>query len=229
MSVGAPSRFRAENIRNMLRHGLMTLAFCCFGAAPCRRGAPEAAGDAARAAHAVQHAGQPARADRRRPAAGAADAGPHDRVPALHAGCVARTTHPLQAEFDRLRDYLALMAIRMGPRLPSTCNCRRSSATCRCRRCCCSRWWRTPSSTGWSRRSRAAGSTVRARRDGGQPAARSDRHRRRLGGTTHGSGFGLAQVRERLATLHGIRRGRHARTRRHAAPAPHPPACLTTA
>jgi hypothetical protein len=33
MSVGAPSRFRAENIRNMLRHGLMTLAFCCFIAA----------------------------------------------------------------------------------------------------------------------------------------------------------------------------------------------------
>lgn len=27
------------------------------------------------------------------------------------------TTHPLQAEFDRLRDYLELMAIRMGPRL----------------------------------------------------------------------------------------------------------------
>ena len=27
------------------------------------------------------------------------------------------TTHPLQTEFDRLRDYLALMAVRMGPRL----------------------------------------------------------------------------------------------------------------
>lgn len=27
------------------------------------------------------------------------------------------STHPLQAEFDRLRDYLALMAVRMGPRL----------------------------------------------------------------------------------------------------------------
>jgi signal transduction histidine kinase len=29
-------------------------------------------------------------------------------------------THPLQAEFDRLRDYLELMAIRMGPRLSYT-------------------------------------------------------------------------------------------------------------
>ncbi|MDD2926694.1 histidine kinase [Rhodoferax sp.] len=27
------------------------------------------------------------------------------------------TAHPLQAEFDRLRDYLELMAVRMGPRL----------------------------------------------------------------------------------------------------------------
>jgi signal transduction histidine kinase len=32
--------------------------------------------------------------------------------------CASRTTmHPLQAEFDRLRDYLELMAVRMGPRL----------------------------------------------------------------------------------------------------------------
>jgi len=30
------------------------------------------------------------------------------------------TTHALQAEFDRLRDYLELMAIRMGPRLQYT-------------------------------------------------------------------------------------------------------------
>ncbi len=32
-------------------------------------------------------------------------------------GASRATTHPLSAEFDRLRDYLALMAIRMGPRL----------------------------------------------------------------------------------------------------------------
>ena len=32
------------------------------------------------------------------------------------------TTHPLQAEFDRLRDYLELMAVRMGPRLVFTLN-----------------------------------------------------------------------------------------------------------
>ncbi|WP_431111574.1 sensor histidine kinase [Variovorax paradoxus] len=33
MSVGALPRFRAENIRSMLRHGLITVAFCCFIAA----------------------------------------------------------------------------------------------------------------------------------------------------------------------------------------------------
>jgi LytS/YehU family sensor histidine kinase len=32
-------------------------------------------------------------------------------------GASRATMHPLQAEFDRLRDYLELMAIRMGPRL----------------------------------------------------------------------------------------------------------------
>ena len=30
------------------------------------------------------------------------------------------TMHPLQTEFDRLRDYLELMAVRMGPRLTFT-------------------------------------------------------------------------------------------------------------
>ena len=30
------------------------------------------------------------------------------------------TTHPLSAEFERLRDYLDLMAIRMGPRLAAS-------------------------------------------------------------------------------------------------------------
>jgi sensor histidine kinase YesM len=39
---------------------------------------------------------------------------------ALSASRVA--THPLQAEFDRLQDYLELMAVRMGPRLRYTLN-----------------------------------------------------------------------------------------------------------
>jgi hypothetical protein len=35
-------------------------------------------------------------------------------------GASRASTHPLQAEFDRLRDYLELMSIRMGPRLRYT-------------------------------------------------------------------------------------------------------------
>jgi len=35
-------------------------------------------------------------------------------------GASLAAAHPLQAEFDRLRDYLELMAIRMGPRLSYT-------------------------------------------------------------------------------------------------------------
>ena len=50
----------------------------------------EAAGVAARAAHAVQHAGQPARADRHRPAARAGHARPADRLPARHAQRLAQ-------------------------------------------------------------------------------------------------------------------------------------------
>lgn len=33
MSVEALPRFRAENVRGMLRHGLITVVFCCFIAA----------------------------------------------------------------------------------------------------------------------------------------------------------------------------------------------------
>ncbi len=54
--------------------------------------AANAAG-ADRAAHAVQHAGQPAGPDRRRPAARAAHAGPADPVPARHAAGFAHRAH----------------------------------------------------------------------------------------------------------------------------------------
>lgn len=33
MSVEALPRFRTENVRGMLRHGLITVVFCCFIAA----------------------------------------------------------------------------------------------------------------------------------------------------------------------------------------------------
>src|SRR6185369_5827937 len=78
------------------------------GAPPCERGTPEAAGNAARAAHAVQYAGQPARADRRRPASGAGDARSHDRLPARDA---ERFTHD---------DAQPAGRVRPAARLPGT-------------------------------------------------------------------------------------------------------------
>ncbi|MEZ5702577.1 MAG: histidine kinase [Burkholderiaceae bacterium] len=55
--------------------------------------------------------------------------------------------HTLQDEFDRLRDYLELMAVRMGPRLRYTLARPPNSANTHCRRCCCNRWWKTRSAT----------------------------------------------------------------------------------
>ena len=43
----------------------------------------------------------------------------NDYLRATLSGSLA-STHSLQAEFDRLRDYLELMAVRMGPRLHYT-------------------------------------------------------------------------------------------------------------
>ena len=50
------------------------------------------------------------------------------------------THHPLADEFDRLRDYLELMAVRMGPRLRYTLDLPDALRQVTCRRCCCSRW-----------------------------------------------------------------------------------------
>jgi hypothetical protein len=73
-------------------------------------------------------------------------------------GASRATSHPLQAEFDRLRDYLELMSMRMGPRLRYTWICRPIWPATRAAPCCCSLWSKTPSSTGWSPRSKAAAS-----------------------------------------------------------------------
>jgi CheY-like chemotaxis protein len=116
------------------------------------------------------------------------------------------TLHPLAAEFDRLRDYLALMAVRMGPRLAYALDLPDDLRACPCPRCCCSRWWKTPSSTGWTpggrrphrpcARARGQRGCVLEVRDTGVGPARAH---------PDASRFGLAQVRERLATAYGGR------------------------
>jgi signal transduction histidine kinase len=115
------------------------------------------------------------------------------------------TSHPLSAEFDRVSDYLALMAIRMGPRLqvvldlpdelrslpmpplllqPLVENCIHHGLE-----------------------PKVAGGRIElsARRDGEQLrlTVRDTGMGLSSSATTQGTGFGTEQVRERLATLYG--------------------------
>ena len=140
----------------------------CRSRTPRRGREPaEAAGIAARTAHAVQHAGQPARADRHRPAARAGHARPADRLPARHAPCLAQHAAPAGHRVRARRRLPGADGRAHGTRGCSrSCRCPTRCATWACRRCCCSRWWKTASSTGWSRRSPVAASRSMRRRDG---------------------------------------------------------------
>ena len=130
----------------------------------------------------------------------------------------------LAAEFDRLRDYLALMEVRMGARLAT-----RFDAAARARR----RAGAAVPAPAARREQHQARPRAEARRRPHRRergargrcarAARSRHRRRRGGGAVPGDGgFGLGHVRERLATLYGAGarsfdagRGRRCR-RRHA-------------
>ena len=81
------------------------------GAAPGRRAPAQAARIAAGAAHAVQHAREPARADRPGPDARPGDARPVDLVPARHAcGVACRAARP----FGRVREARRLPGADAG-------------------------------------------------------------------------------------------------------------------
>ena len=113
------------------------------------------------------------------------------------------TAHPLATEFERLQDYLALMAVRMGPRLRYTLDLPPELA-------------RLPVPTlllqplvenciqhGLEPKVEGGSISVQARRTG--PHLVLDVIDTGVGpgaADTQGSGFGLAQVRERLATAY---------------------------
>ncbi|MBU0588772.1 MAG: histidine kinase [Gammaproteobacteria bacterium] len=114
------------------------------------------------------------------------------------------TTHPLQAEFDRLRDYLELMTVRMGPRLRYTLDLPPELATLPVPTLLLQPLVENSIQHGLEPQVEGGSITVRARCDGNtltlevidtgvglQDAAQA------------GTGFGLTQVRERLATLYG--------------------------
>ncbi|MEJ5991149.1 histidine kinase [Ramlibacter sp. PS3R-8] len=113
-------------------------------------------------------------------------------------------THPLQAEFDRLRDYLELMAIRMGPRLAYTLELPAELAGLPVPALLLQPLVENSIKHGLEPKVQGGRITVRAHRDG--PALVLEVRDTGVGdarASGDGPGFGLTQVRERLAALYG--------------------------
>ena len=135
------------------------------------------------------------------------------------------TLHPLQTEFDRLRDYLELMAVRMGPRLHYTLDLPPELANESVPTLLLQPLVENSIRHGLEPKLDGGSITVQARRSGssitlevidtgvgmgalsaaGTDDAQDAQHAAHTVGDTHGasSEFGLAQVRERLATAYG--------------------------
>ena len=113
------------------------------------------------------------------------------------------SSHPLQAEFDRLRDYLELMAVRMGPRLSYRLDLPPDLATHPVPTLLLQPLVENALQHGLEPKVEGGSITVRARRAGGSimlevldtgVGIAPDR--------PASGGFGLAQVRERLCTAY---------------------------
>ena len=114
------------------------------------------------------------------------------------------TTHTLQAEFDRLRDYLELMAVRMGPRLAYTLELPPELAQLQVPTLLLQPLVENSIQHGLEPKVEGGRITVTARRDGGTLTLEvSDTGAGTSQPAAKGSGFGMTQVRERLATLYG--------------------------
>ncbi len=114
------------------------------------------------------------------------------------------TTHSLSAEFDRLRDYLELMAIRMGPRLSYTLDLPPELASLPVPTLLLQPLVENSIKHGLEPKVDGGSITVRARRAG--PLLTLEVNDTGVGLATAppgNAGFGLAQVRERLATAYG--------------------------
>jgi hypothetical protein len=114
------------------------------------------------------------------------------------------TTHTLQQEFDRLRDYLELMAIRMGPRLAYTLELPPELASAPVPTLLLQALVENSIQHGLEPKVQGGRIEVRARREGGQLVIDvSDSGVGDASGVSTGKGFGLVQIRERLSALHG--------------------------
>ena len=115
------------------------------------------------------------------------------------------TTHPLQAEFDRLRDYLELMAIRMGPRLRYSLELPAELAALRVPALLLQPVVENSVLHGLEPKLEGGDIRVRAAREGERLLLEVSDSGIGDAAGSGGKGFGLAQVRERLAALHGDR------------------------
>ena len=113
------------------------------------------------------------------------------------------STHSLQAEFDRLRDYLELMAVRMGPRLAFTLELPGELAGVDVPTMLLQPLVENAIRHGLEPKVEGGHILVRARRDAGQLVL--EVHDTGVGiphAQQPGEGFGLEQVRARLATAY---------------------------
>jgi Histidine kinase len=115
------------------------------------------------------------------------------------------TTHSLQAEFDRLRDYLELMAVRMGPRLRFALDLPAELAELPVPTLLLQPLVENSIQHGLEPKVEGGTIHISARRDGGMLALEVADTGVGPGDAppASGKGFGLAQVRERLATAYG--------------------------
>jgi len=113
-------------------------------------------------------------------------------------------THSLQAEFDRLYDYLELMAVRMGPRLAFSLELPPDLAQHPVPALLLQPLVENSIQHGLEPKLEGGRVTVSARREGNQLVLEvADTGVGPSGTAAAGKGFGMNQVRERLATLHG--------------------------
>jgi LytS/YehU family sensor histidine kinase len=117
------------------------------------------------------------------------------------------TSHSLQAEFDRLQDYLELMAIRMGPRLAFTLDLPGALAQQKVPSLLLQPLVENAIQHGLEPKVGGGEIRVTARREGDDVVieVRDTGVGLSGGSPAAGKGFGMSQVRERLATLYGAR------------------------
>jgi LytS/YehU family sensor histidine kinase len=114
------------------------------------------------------------------------------------------SVHPLAVEFDRLRDYLGLMAVRMGPRLSYTLALPDSLRDCPVPPLLLQPIVENSIKHGLEPRIEGGSIHVSARREGGMLVLEASDTGVGFDSLQPGSkGFGMAQVRERLATAYG--------------------------